>query len=70
MGSGGQIDYAEREIDSFLVFCCQMSGFMQIYKTHNNSTKQALLKLREWGANLGFPLLLITDSSPAPSLQE
>ena len=51
MGSGGQIDYAEREIDSFLVFCCQMSGFMQIYKTRNKSTEQALLKLREWGAN-------------------
>ena len=42
-----------------------MSGFMQIYKTCNKSTEEALLKLREWGANSRFPLLLITDSGPA-----
>ena len=38
---------------------------MQINKTNNKNTEQALLKLREWGANFGFPLLLIADSGPA-----
>ena len=41
-----------------------MSGLMQVYKTHN-TTDQALLKLREWSVNFGFPMTLVTDSGPA-----
>ena len=57
-----QIDYAEKGNENFLVICYQMSGFGQVYKTRNKSTEQALLKLREWGANFGFPLVLLADS--------
>ena len=31
----------------------------------NKSTEQALLKLREWGANFCLPLLCISDSGPS-----
>ena len=37
---------------------------MQVYKTRNKSTEQALLKLREWSASYRFPLLLLADSYP------
>ena len=42
-----------------------MSGFMQEYKTRNKSTDIALLKLRDWRANFGFPMTLVSDSWPA-----
>ena len=42
-----------------------MSEFMQVYKARNESTEQALLKVREWSANFGFPMTLVTDSGPA-----
>ena len=41
-----------------------MSGFMQVYKTNNKSTEQALLKLKEWSANFGFPMTIVADSGP------
>ena len=42
--------------ENFLAICDQ------IYKTKSKSIEQALLKLREWGANFGLPLLCIADS--------
>ena len=58
-GSCVQIDFAERGNDYFVVLCCQMSGFMQVYKTRNKSTEEALLKLREWSTNFGFLMTLV-----------
>ena len=46
-----------------MIFCDQMSGFMQVYKCRNKSTEEALLKMREWSANYGFPRTLVADSS-------
>ena len=42
-----------------------MSGFMQEYKCRNKSTEEALLRLREWSANFGFPMTLVPDSGPS-----
>ena len=57
-----KIDYAERGNNNYLVICDHMSGFIQVYKTHNKSTERALQKLREWDAYFGLPLLLIANS--------
>ena len=54
-----QIDYAKKGNDNFLVLCCQISRFIQVYKTRNKSTEQALLKLRV-ECELLFPLLPLT----------
>ena len=37
-----QIDFAERGQDNYLVMVDFMSGFVQIYKTKNNSTAEAI----------------------------
>ena len=42
-----------------------MLGFMQVCKTRNKSTDEALLKLRVWSANFGFPMTLVSDYGPA-----
>ena len=59
------MDFAERGTENFLLMCCQMSGFMQIYKCPQKSTEQALLKLREWSSNYGAPMTVVSDSGPA-----
>ena len=56
------MDYAKRNGENFLMICDQMSGFLQVYKCKNKSTVEALLRLREWGATFGLPLLCNTDS--------
>ena len=60
-GSRVQMDLAERGTENFLVMCCQMSGFMQIYKCPQKSTEQALLKLREWSSNYGAPITVVSE---------
>ena len=40
----------------------QLSGFMQCYRCRNKSTEEALLKVREWSSNYGFPMTLVCDS--------
>ena len=60
-----QIDFAQRGNEDFLGLCCQMNGFMLVYKCRNKSTEEALLKLREWSANFGFPMTLVADSGPS-----
>ena len=60
-----QVDFAERGSDNFLVIVCQMSGFMQIYKCPQKSTEQALLKLREWCAQFGAPMICVSDNGPS-----
>ena len=54
-----KIDYAERGNNNYLVICDHMSGFIQVYKTHNKSTERALQK---WGAYFRLLLLLIANS--------
>ena len=51
-GSRVQIDFARKGNEDYLVLCCQMSGFMQVYNCRNKSTEEALLKLRKWSANV------------------
>ena len=64
-GNRVQINFCQKGNDYYLVLCCQMSGFMQVYRCRNKSTEEALLKLKEWSSNFGFPMTLVTDSSPS-----
>ena len=61
-GNRVQIDFAQKGNEDYLFLCCQMSGFMQVCKCCNKSTEEALLKLREWSVNIGFPMTLAADS--------
>ena len=61
-GNRVQINFCQKGNDYYLVLCCQMSGFMQVYRCRNKSTEEALLKLKEWSSNFGFPMTLVTYS--------
>ena len=43
----------------------QLSGFMQVYQCRNKSTEEALLKVREWSSNFGYPMTLVADLGPS-----
>ena len=39
LGNHVQIDFAQKGNEDYLVLCCQMSGFMQVYRCCNRSTE-------------------------------
>ena len=61
-GNRVHIDFGQKGNENYLVMVCQMSRFMQVYRTRNKSTEEALLKLREWSSSFGFSMTLVADS--------
>ena len=42
-----------------------LTGYIQVYKTSNQSTSEALKYLLTWAANFGMPYAIKADSGPS-----
>ena len=56
-----EMDFCQRGNKDYLIFACSLTGFIQAYETRNKGSAEAVLKLRQWGANWGLPYLVKTD---------
>ena len=54
LGQRLEIDYVERGNQNYLLIVCVLIRFIQMYKTANKSTSEALKCLRAWVANWGL----------------
>ena len=59
-----EMDFCQRGNKDYLIFACSLTGFIQAYETKNKGSAEAVLKLRQWGANWGLPYLVKTDFGP------
>ena len=60
-----EVDYGEKDNQSYLSIVDVLTGFMQANKTPNKSTSEAIKCLRTWVANWGLPYGVKTDSRSA-----
>ena len=59
-----EIDLCQKGNKDYLIFACSLTGFIQAYETRNKGSTEAVLKLRQWGANWGLPYYVKCDFGP------
>ena len=59
-----EVDFCQKGNKDYLIFACSLTGFIQAYETKNKSSAEAVLKLRQWGANWGLPYYVKSDFGP------
>ena len=59
-----EMDFCQKGNKDYLIFACSLTGFIQAYETRNKGSAEAVLKLRQWGANWGLPYLVKSDFGP------
>ena len=50
-----EMDFCQKGNKDYLIFACSLTGFIQAYETRNKGSAEAVLKLRQLGANWGLP---------------
>ena len=59
-----EMDFCQKGNKDYLIFACSLTGFIQAYETRNKGSLEAVLKLRQWGANWGLPYCVKCDFGP------
>ena len=64
-GQRVQSDYAIKGSQNYLSMVCALTGFIKVFKTANQSTKEAMRCIREWASLYGMPYAIKADSGPS-----
>ena len=64
-GQRVQVDFAIKGSQNYMSMVCALTGFIKVFKTPNQSTKEAIKCIREWAALYGLPYAIKVDSGPA-----
>ena len=64
-GQRVQVDFAIKGQQNYMSMVCALTGFIKVFKTPNQSTKEAIKCVREWAALYGMPYTIKVDSGPA-----
>ena len=64
-GQRVQIDFAVKGSHNHLSMICALTGFIKVFKTSNQSTKEAMRCVREWATLYGMPYAIKADSGPS-----
>ena len=64
-GQRVQLDFAVKGWQNYMSMACALTGSIKVFKTANQSTKEAIRCIREWVALFGMPYAIKVDSGPA-----
>jgi len=64
-GQRVQVDFAVKGCQNYMSMVCALTGFIKVFKTPNQSTKECIKCNREWAALYGMPYAIKVDSGPA-----
>ena len=64
-GQRVQVNFAIKGQQNYMSMVCALTGFIKVFKTPNQSTKEAIKCIREWAALYGMPYTIKVDSGPA-----
>ena len=59
------MDFAVKVCQNYIRMVCALTGFIKVFKTPNQSTKEAIKCISEWAALYGMPYAIKVDSGPA-----
>ena len=54
-GQRVQVDFAVKGSQNYMSMVCALTGFIEVFKTTNQSTKEAMRCVREWAALYDMP---------------
>ena len=64
-GQRVQIDFAVKGSQNYLSMVCALNGFINVFKTASQSTKEVMRCVREWAALYCIPYAIKADFSPS-----
>ena len=64
-GKKVQVDFVVKGYQNYMSMVCALTGFIKVFKTAYQSTKEAVRCMREWVSLYGMPYAIKVDSGPA-----